>query len=88
MSCNVQACIRSYAYYTSDVPWVHKLWQPHRIILSISPIIIMLAPRKKLWSTPIEVIEEAIELLKQDGLTSDDVVYDIGAGITIPLLAA
>lgn len=37
----------------------------------------MLAPRKKLWSTPKEVIEKAIELLAP---TDVDVVYDIGAG--------
>ena len=37
----------------------------------------MLAPRKKLWSTPAEVIEEAIgELNIVDG----DVIYDVGAG--------
>ena len=37
----------------------------------------MLAPRKKLWSTPSEVIEIAIQLLE---ITTTDVVYDIGAG--------
>eukprot|EP01035_Chromulina_nebulosa_P017914 gene17914-23534_t len=37
----------------------------------------MLAPRKKLWSTPLEAINEAIQLLN---VTSDDIVYDIGAG--------
>mmetsp|Transcript_31106 Transcript_31106/g.29683 ORF Transcript_31106/g.29683 Transcript_31106/m.29683 type:complete len:163 (+) Transcript_31106:186-674(+) len=37
----------------------------------------MLAPRKKLWSTPPEVLEKAIELLE---IKSSDVVYDIGAG--------
>jgi len=37
----------------------------------------MLAPRKKLWSTPIEAIQKAIECLN---LTGDDIVYDIGAG--------
>ena len=37
----------------------------------------MLAPRKKLWSTPPEVIEAAINLLQ---LTSEDILYDIGAG--------
>lgn len=37
----------------------------------------MLAPRKKLWSTPPEVIEAAINLLQ---LTSRDILYDIGAG--------
>ena len=37
----------------------------------------MLAPRKKLWSTPPEVIEAAINLLQ---LTSGDILYDIGAG--------
>lgn len=37
----------------------------------------MLAPRKKLWSTPTEVIDEAIQLLQP---TSTDLVYDIGAG--------
>lgn len=38
----------------------------------------MLAPRKKLWSTPLEVVERAISLLKIDGRT--DTVVDIGAG--------
>lgn len=37
----------------------------------------MLAPRKKLWSTPGEVVDKAIELLAP---TNADVVYDIGAG--------
>ena len=37
----------------------------------------MLAPRKKLWSTPVEVLEKAISLLD---LRENDVVYDIGAG--------
>jgi ubiquinone/menaquinone biosynthesis C-methylase UbiE len=37
----------------------------------------MLAPRKKLWSTPKEVILASIMLLKPSGC---DVVYDIGAG--------
>jgi len=37
----------------------------------------MLAPRKSLWSTPIEVIDKAIEQLN---ITSNDIVYDIGAG--------
>jgi precorrin-6B methylase 2 len=37
----------------------------------------MLAPRKKLWSTPSEVIEVAISLLQ---ITDSDIVYDIGAG--------
>ena len=37
----------------------------------------MLAPRKKLWSTPPEVIEAAINLLQ---LTNRDILYDIGAG--------
>eukprot|EP01039_Chlorochromonas_danica_P012117 gene12117-13770_t len=37
----------------------------------------MLAPRKKLWSTPGEALELAIDLLNiRDG----DVVYDIGCG--------
>lgn len=37
----------------------------------------MLAPRKKLWSTPGEALELAIDLLNiHDG----DVVYDIGCG--------
>jgi ubiquinone/menaquinone biosynthesis C-methylase UbiE len=38
----------------------------------------MLAPRKKLWSTPPEVMEKAIELLGP--LSNDDIVFDIGAG--------
>lgn len=37
----------------------------------------MLAPRKKLWTTPREVIQHAIQLLKPNG---DDIVYDIGCG--------
>lgn len=37
----------------------------------------MLAPRKKLWSTPAEAIDKAIELLHPTEL---DQVYDIGAG--------
>ena len=37
----------------------------------------MLAPRKKLWSTPPEVLDVAIELLD---ISKTDVVYDIGAG--------
>ncbi len=37
----------------------------------------MLAPRKKLWSTPKEVIDVAIDCLH---LTAEDVVYDVGAG--------
>ena len=37
----------------------------------------MLAPRKKLWSTPAEVIHAAIDLLQP---TSGDILYDIGAG--------
>ena len=37
----------------------------------------MLAPRKKLWSTPIEVVDKALELLSPK---AEDVVFDIGAG--------
>ena len=37
----------------------------------------MLAPRKKLWSTPDEVIDKVIELLN---ITKSDIVYDIGCG--------
>ena len=37
----------------------------------------MLAPRKKLWSTPLEVIDKAIELLQP---VEPELVYDIGAG--------
>ena len=37
----------------------------------------MLAPRKKLWSTPSEVLDVAIELLD---ISKTDIVYDIGAG--------
>ena len=40
----------------------------------------MLAPRNKLWSTPVEVIEEAIKLLE---ITPEDTVYDIGCGKAI-----
>ena len=36
-----------------------------------------LAPRKKLWSTPIEVLDETLRLL---ALTAEDVAVDIGAG--------
>ena len=38
----------------------------------------MLAPRKKLWSTPDVAVEAAIRLLSP--LSPDDVVYDIGCG--------
>ncbi len=38
----------------------------------------MLAPRKKLWSTPPEVIEAAISMLPP--LSSSSVVYDVGCG--------
>jgi hypothetical protein len=37
----------------------------------------MLAPRKKLWSTPLEVVDRAIDLLE---INSSDTVVDIGAG--------
>ncbi|KAJ1391159.1 hypothetical protein B484DRAFT_408802 [Ochromonadaceae sp. CCMP2298] len=37
----------------------------------------MLAPRKKLWSTPPEVIDEAIRLLRP---AAGELVFDIGAG--------
>ena len=37
----------------------------------------MIAPRKKLWSTPPEVIEAAIHHLN---LSDRDILYDIGAG--------
>lgn len=37
----------------------------------------MLAPRKKLWSTPLDVTLVAIQLLNP---FPDDIVYDIGAG--------
>eukprot|EP00605_Chrysophyceae_sp_TOSAG23-4_P001681 GSChrysophyteH1.ASY1.ANO1.1847.1 assembled CDS len=37
----------------------------------------MLAPRKKLWSTPMEVVDEAIDLLD---IKSSETVVDIGAG--------
>jgi 16S rRNA A1518/A1519 N6-dimethyltransferase RsmA/KsgA/DIM1 with predicted DNA glycosylase/AP lyase activity len=37
----------------------------------------MLAPRKKLWSSPREVIDTAIELL---ALGPDDTCFDIGCG--------
>ena len=37
----------------------------------------MLAPRKKLWSTPVEVIDKALELLSPG---AEDMVFDIGAG--------
>jgi hypothetical protein len=35
----------------------------------------MLAPRKKLWSTPIEVMMKAIDVLQP---SKDDILYDIG----------
>mmetsp|Transcript_16161 Transcript_16161/g.21394 ORF Transcript_16161/g.21394 Transcript_16161/m.21394 type:complete len:166 (+) Transcript_16161:106-603(+) len=37
----------------------------------------MLAPRKKYWSSPPEVIDAAIELAQ---ITNEDIVYDIGCG--------
>mmetsp|Transcript_2307 Transcript_2307/g.9917 ORF Transcript_2307/g.9917 Transcript_2307/m.9917 type:complete len:206 (-) Transcript_2307:148-765(-) len=37
----------------------------------------MLAPRRKLWSTPMAVVEQALELLD---LSSEDVVLDLGSG--------
>eukprot|EP01031_Cornospumella_fuschlensis_P030205 gene30205-36490_t len=37
----------------------------------------MLAPRKKLWTTPREVIQHAVQLLQP---TENDIVYDIGCG--------
>ena len=37
----------------------------------------MLAPRKKLWSTPPELVSKAIELLD---IEFEDIVYDIGCG--------
>jgi 16S rRNA A1518/A1519 N6-dimethyltransferase RsmA/KsgA/DIM1 with predicted DNA glycosylase/AP lyase activity len=37
----------------------------------------MLAPRTKLWSTPIEVIDAAINCLS---LHENDICYDVGAG--------
>ena len=45
----------------------------------------MLAPRKKLWPTPPYVIEEALSLA---GVTSDDVVLDLGCGDGRTLIAA
>ena len=38
----------------------------------------MLAPRKKLWSTPAEVVDKAIDLLGE--LSGEDIVFDVGAG--------
>ncbi len=35
----------------------------------------MLAPRKKLWSTPAEVVEAALELLEP---STEDIIYDLG----------
>lgn len=49
---------------TSTVWWINKLY-----------FVQMIAPRKKLWSTPIEVVDEAIRHLN---ITPVDVVYDIG----------
>ena len=37
----------------------------------------MLAPRKKLWSSPEIVLDKALEMLK---IEENDVVYDIGCG--------
>ena len=37
----------------------------------------MLAPRQKLWSTPFEVVDKAIEVFN---LTESDLIYDVGAG--------
>ena len=45
----------------------------------------MLAPRKKLWSTPPVVAEAACHLL---GLTPDDVLADFGCGDAIALITA
>lgn len=46
-------------------------------ILELHLFLDMLAPRKKLWSTPLEVINKAIEVLEISG---EDTVIDIGAG--------
>lgn len=45
----------------------------------------MLAPRKKLWSTPLVVAEAACDLLR---LTRDDVVADFGCGDAVALITA
>ena len=45
----------------------------------------MLAPRKKLWSTPAAVAEVACDLL---GLTSEDVLADFGCGDAVTLIVA
>jgi len=37
----------------------------------------MIAPRAKLWSTPMEVVDMALKLLN---VSDDDIVYDIGCG--------
>lgn len=37
----------------------------------------MLAPRKKLWSTPVSAINAAARLTS---LTADDILYDVGCG--------
>ena len=37
----------------------------------------MIAPRKKLWTSPIEVVNSALEIME---ITEDDVVIDMGAG--------
>jgi tRNA G46 methylase TrmB len=45
----------------------------------------MLAPRKKLWSTPMAIVDEAIKIT---GVTASDVVVDIGCGDGRFLIAA
>ena len=37
----------------------------------------MIAPRKKLWSTPLAAVDVAIDFLKP---TPEDVVFDVGCG--------
>ena len=49
----------------------------HRIIIRCCVEGSMLASRKKLWSTPLEVVDRAIDLLE---INSSDTVVDIGAG--------
>ena len=45
----------------------------------------MLAPRKKLWSTPAAVADAAVSLL---AVTPDDVIADFGCGDGVALIAA
>ncbi len=45
----------------------------------------MLAPRKKLWSTPIEVVEAALDLLQP---CTEDKIYDLGRYLDLLLFGS